>query len=88
MENDAPCKWKSKEKWYTILISGKQTLTKTVFLKKSLHYNKVVNPTREHTIFNIYASTIGVPKYLNCAAVHEVTRVEQAWTTEQQQQNI
>ena len=65
MEKDIPCKWKSKESWIAILISGKidfkiKTITRDkedIMIKESIQ-------EEDKTTVNIYAPNTGTPQYI------------------------
>ena len=67
MENDIPCKWKSKESWSSNShIRQNDFKIKTITRGKEGHYILINGSIQEEVIavVNIYASNIGAPQYI------------------------
>ena len=67
MEENIPCKWKSKETEVAILISDKiDSKMKNILRDKEGHYLMIKGSIQEEdiTILNIYTPTTGSPQYI------------------------
>ena len=67
MEKDIPCKWKGKKVGTPILIFNKIDFkTKATVKDKEGHYITIKGTIQQEdiTLVNIYAPSIGAPKYV------------------------